>query len=870
MLKDAASTAIYGARGANGVILVTTKGGHEGKPTVKYNMYYQIQKNPETLDVLDAYDYVYWTWAYSTAYGQSYGDGIANYFGVGSANGNHMNEYKNVAAHNYIDDIMRTAHSWNHDVSLSGGNSKTTYYAAVNYMDNEGIREGTSFNRWNANFKLTQKINKDLTFDADLRYSEMRFQGSVRGYETTAYKYRPIDNPLGDATNIGAFGNGNASVDEEMNIVDIMNSYQMDNKRQRIRARGALTWKVIPGLTARTELSLSRNWNEKKDWDGGFAGDKVAKLTKGNGYGVRWATTLNYEIQGLGEDHSASILAGNEVLASKSNSSFVQGAGYPKDFSMDDAFGMLSMTNPDLGKDQFSNTIGTPEHTQSWFGRANYSFKGRYLLTATFRADGSSKFAPGKQWGYFPAGAVAWRISDEAFMKGTEDWLNNLKLRLSYGTSGSDNISPSLWKETWTTKNITVNGNPVTSYVPGDMLGNPDLKWETTVSRNVGIDFGFFNNRIHGSLDVYWNTTKDLLMRVPVDPSTGYTYQYQNVGETSNKGIELSLAADLIRTKDFNLRFGATYNYNKNNVEELLDGVQCDVAQGWGSTMRRPTYDYIIRVGEPVGLINGYKSLGFYTPNDFDIVNGQWILKEGIPDMKVIGNYVGGQYYNLPEGQSAFPGMAKFEDVDGSGTVTEDDCTIIGRTMPKHTGGFNFTGRYKDFDFAANFTYQIGGDIYNANAMHSMMGNKDTGFGENRLAYVADCYKIFDIDANGDLYAVTDPDALNKMNAGAKYATPFGEYGITTSQFIEDASYLRLQTITLGYTLSKSLTKKVGISNLRVYATASNLFCLTGYSGLDPDVNSGYGGQSGFPTPGYDYQSYPKARTYTFGLNVTF
>lgn len=869
VLKDAASTAIYGARGANGVILVTTKGGKDGKTTVRYNMYYQIKENPETLEVLDAYDYVLWTWSYATAYNPSMGNNVAKYFGLGSANGNHLSEYQGVKAHNYIDDVMRTAGSWNHDLSLSGGNDKTKYYASVNYTDDEGIRLKSGYNRWSANFKIDQKINKSLSFNADLRYTETEVQGAQLGYATSVYKYRPVDNPLGDASFTTAFGNGSANVEENLNVVDQMNSYDDKTKLQRIRAKGALTWNIIKGLVAKSELSLSRNWSERQKWDGGFLGDKQAELTKKNGYGVRWATTLNYEVQGLGDDNSLSFLLGNEVLSSKTNESYIKGAGYPDEFTMSDAFGMINMTDKSLGKDEFKNTIGTPSHTLSWFGRANYSYKGRYLLTATFRADGSSKFAPNNHWGYFPAAAAAWRLSDEPFMESTKNWLDNLKLRLSYGTSGSDNIDPSLWRETWKTENKTVNGESVTIYVPGDMLGNEDLKWETTISRNLGLDFGFMNNKIRGSIDFYWNTTKNILMKVPVDSSTGYSYQFQNVGKTSNKGLELALGVDLVRSKDFNLSVNATYNFNKNNVDDIAENVLADTNTGWGSSMRKPAYDYIIRKDQPVGLIQGFKSQGYYTVNDFDYVNGVYTLKAGVPDNKVV-NYAGGSNFKLPNGQSAFPGMVKYADMDKNGTVDADDATIIGKTMPKHTGGFSINANYKSIDFTAGFTYQIGGDVYNANAMHSMMGDKDNSLGANRLFYVKDCFRIYDVDSKGDLFAVTDPTELSALNRNAKYALNYGEYGVTTSEFIEDASYLRLQTLTIGYTLPQVWTKKIGVQNCRIYFTGSNLFCLAGYSGLDPDVNTNTGGSNGFPTPNYDYQSYPKARTYTFGLNLTF
>ena len=884
VLKDAASTAIYGARGANGVILITTKGSKgDGKAKVKYNMYYQIKKSTYTPDVQNAYDYVLHNWSYAKSYGEAYGEGVASYFGLGSAHGNHLNDYRNVGVHNYVDDVMQTAHSWNHDLSLSGGNQNTKYYASVNYVTDEGNRINTGFKRWNASFKISQKINKDLTFDADLRYSEMKREGTQFEYAAgnAVYGFRPIDNPLGSGEP-SDLGMGSASVEDISNPLSIIDNYSSVTTRQRVRGMGTLTWNVLKGLTAKTELSLSRNWSKTQEWDGGKSSNPYNKatLTNGDGYGIRWATTLNYQVQGLGEDHNLSFLAGNEVLASKSNSNTMTGAGFPAEFSQDRAFGFFSMYNmvdAYLNQTQqasdFSNTIGEPKHTLSWFGRVNYDYLGRYLFTATFRADGSSNFAPNKHWGYFPAAAFAWRINDEPFMANTKDWLDNLKLRLSYGTSGNDNIDASLWKEYWEPKVVWTNGVRKVTFSPGAVLANPDLKWETTISRNLGIDYGFWNGKLRGSIEFYWNTTKDILMRVPVAESTGHSYQYQNVGETSNKGIEFSVFYEIIRSKDFNLSVNATYNYNKNKVEKVVEGVNADTNTNWGSSMKRPYNDYIIREGEPVGTIYGYKSAGYYTVDDFNVADGVWTLKAGVPDMgSNVTNYSTGYLnaYPVPEGQVARPGMVKFQDTDGDGTITEDDCQVVGHTMPQHTGGINLNANYKGFDFSAGFTYQIGGDVYNANAMHSMMGNKDTSFGWNRLAVASDTWKMYDVDASGDLVAVTDPAALAKLNSGVKYALPYYEYGLVNSEFIEDASYLRLNTLTLGYTIPKQLTKKIGISNLRVYFTGGNLFCLTGYDGSDPDVNTRPGGNNGFPTPNYDWNSYPRARTYTFGLNVAF
>lgn len=362
-------------------------------------------------------------------------------------------------------------------------------------------------------------------------------------------------------------------------------------------------------------------------------------------------------------------------------------------------------------------------------------------------------------------------------------------------------------------------------------------------------------------------------MLVPCDPTSGFSFQMQNVAKTSNKGLEIALNYNAIRTKDFNLSVGVRYNYNVNKVEELAEGVNANAHTNWASTTRDPNYDYIVKVGEPVGLIQGYKSLGFYTVDDFNVDgNGVWTLKDGVKDC-TLGAYAGGSNYKRPAGQTAFPGMAKYEDVDGNGTVDKNDYTIIGRVPAQHTGGFNINANYKGIDFSMNFAYQIGGKVYNANVMKDMYGDKDTALGRSRLADVADCWKMYDVNADGELFAVTNPADLAALNANAKHAINYNEAGIVSSEYIEDASFLRLQTLTLGYTLPKDLIKKVGISNARVYFTAGNLFCLKKYNGIDPDVNvspNADSNYSGFPTPGYDYHSYPKTRTFTFGLNVAF
>ena len=539
VLKDAASTAIYGARGANGVILITTKGAKEGRATVKYNGYYQIRQEPAKLDIWDAYSHVLHQWSYASALGTTYADNVAKFYGLGSQYGNHINDYKNVSSHNWMDDVMDSGSSWNHDVSISGGTQHTKYYASLSYNNNDGTLLNSGFRRWSGNFKLSQDVAKNLKWDVDARYGEVRWKGAQFGFATQAYRFNPIDNPLGsgDASDLG-MGSANASAD--YNPVAILNDYSNVTNRYRIGVNNALTWQVIKGLTAKTELYLSRNWSKTERWDGGQTNGQaygLARLSNGDGYNTRWDTTLSYDVQGLGEDHKLNVMVGNEVLSNKSTSSYIQGTGYPAEWDSGYAFANISLSSKDVTGDEVGSTVGTPSHTVSWFGRLNYSFLERYLFTATLRADGSSKFRGDNKWGYFPAAAAAWRISDEPFLAGSKSWLDNLKLRVSFGTSGNDGIDAGLFDTLWKTSSAVINGSTVPTYVPADCLGNPDLKWETTVSRNIGLDFGFWNGKLRGTLDFYWNTTKDVLMRVPTDATTGFSYQYQNVGQTSNKGI---------------------------------------------------------------------------------------------------------------------------------------------------------------------------------------------------------------------------------------------------------------------------------------------------------------------------------------------
>ena len=882
VLKDAASTAIYGARGANGVIMVTTKSGKAGKVKVSYDGYMKVGTVANTLETLSAKDYILNSWSYAASRGSANQDAVEKYFGLGSAYGNHYSDYANVSTHDYTDDLLRASTSQSHYVTISGGSETTKVNSTIGYVDEEGIKINSDFNRINASLKLQQDLADNLKLDFDIRYTESESSSGRESGVATAYTYRPIDNPLGgvDYTEVASgFSFGIANIDDDHDPVELTNDITSKTISNSLRGSLALSWEIINGLTARSEVGITKGNTKSSYYENGYTnGEKRATLSRGESSGLRSVSTLNYKFD-INESNKFNILLGNEILKNKSEATDLEGRGYPDDFDYDKTMGLIHTATTSYSS---SNNIAVPSETISFFSRLNYSLNDRYLLTATLRADGSSKFAPNNRWGYFPAGAFAWRIFDEPFMEGTRDWLSNLKLRLSYGTAGADNISSNLWRETWSSLSSTnnhtpINGELVSFYQPDGLLANPDLKWETTISRNLGIDYGFMDNIINGSIEVYWNTTQDLLMAVPVDNTSGYSYQYQNFGQTSNKGIELALNADIIRTNDFRLNLGVIYNYNKNNLDKLENAEQYLYSSYWASSALVPSNDYMFQEGKPIGLARGFNSEGFYSVDDFNYINGQYVLKDGVAD---ISTALTGTYKNpfdLPEGQNAFPGSAKYRDSDESGTVDMDDAVFLDEMIPSHTGSFQINANYKHFDLSTNFTWVLGGKVYNVAGLRNTMGNEFVGIGQQRASWVADAYKVYNVNASGDLYAVTDPDELKSLNAKAKYHLPYHQNAISSSEWLEDGSYLRLQTLSIGYTMPKAILNKIKIDKARFYITATNLFTLTGYSGLDPEVNVTPTGRSGyfsdvkiFPTPNMDNGAYPRARTFTIGTNITF
>ncbi len=900
VLKDASSTAIYGARGANGVVLVTTKGAKAGKTNVSYNGYVKFNTPEKYLKALSPYDYLQYVWANAAANGSAYQVPFEQLYGLGANTGNNtggIESYRNLPSDDMQRLVYNNSTSWNHDLTVTGGTDKTKILFSTNYIDDQGMKLNSYLKRGNVAFKLAQKVFNNLTFSLDTRYTDVQSmdnESTTNGYGSllsTAYQFRPIatSHILGDVNaltqgNIEQYGK-NVMWDTYSPAARIGDYFPLTLSKG-LRAIASLDWKVIEGLTYHSDLSLSRAWGEQKYWSGAtyndylnatgqklYAGD--ATYGKSDGWGLRWSNTLNYEFT-INNSNKLNLLAGQEVTNSGGTGLSISANHFPANFDKQTAFAQINQYDQTVGSSTLSSSVSTPDRIQSYFGRVNYSLMDKYLFTATFRADGSSKFAPSDRWGYFPAGAVAWRLSEEPFIKKI-DWLDNLKLRVSFGEVGNDGISSNLWSQAWGSVTdqryqYAIDQQRQSAYdLASSTLANPNLKWETTITRDAGTDFALFNNRLSGTVDVYWNTTKDLLMLTSIPGITGFTSTYANIGQTSNKGVELSLSGTIFENKNWSVTASGNINFNKSNVDKLAPNVTGLYGTGWAGVFTYPGNDYILEQGHPVGLVRGLTYDGFYTPADFEYNNGMYTLKKGVPDLGTWMATVHGLTPNdVPSGQHAYPGMPKYKDLNGDGVIDDKDISVIGNMNPVHTGGFNLNASYKGIDFGAYFNWSYGNKIYNANKLATLYGPKEQGVYQNKLAIMKNSYKIYDV-VNGQLERLTTPDQLNAANVNATLPLAYSEVIGVSTLGIEDGSYLRLNTLVLGYTLPKSLTSKVKINTLRVYGSIYNVLTITGYSGLDPEVNADPSHNNAvYPTTGLDFGTYPRARSFVLGLNLSF
>ena len=902
ILKDASLTAIYGAKGGNGVVVVTTKSAKEGNVQVSFDGNLKISHLSKKLDLMNAQDFANYQYQWHSCNGTRSSNG--KFFRSNFGNPYDLDMYSTLPSHDWQDEVMgETPINYSTNVTIGGGSEKVKFNASLTQSEDKGIILGSGVRRTNFNFKTNVQINKNLSLQFNPKFTYRRDNGAGgnnigTGGIIDVLKYRPtnglrefgyVDPAYADPDEEELFTYTNPKNDIAINQL-IKHTYTYTNGI-------ALDWKPIKGLTLRSEATIGLQWYDQNRFYGALTelgqshnNQPVAQLTNYKRFSYVWTNTAAYNFT-MKEEHNWSFLIGQEIHHSQGNSNYVMNRYFPRAFTAREAWNNMGFGTPYLS----TSGLNTPDRTASFFGQANYNYKHRYLLSGTFRADGSTKFAPGNQWGYFPSISGAWVVSEEPFMKDIE-WISQLKLRAALGLSGNNRINNDMWRVLYSINStggpgfgeVTPFGEQYYGNNGGSQFSNHDIKWETTITRNLAADISLFNGRITITPEVYWNTTRDLLYKSDLPSVIGYTSQMQDIGQVTNKGIEFSITGDILQGKDYVLSANVNFGWNKKKIDKLngTDDVVWDQNDRWKSSYN----DYCLKVGDEVGLIYGFVYDGLYSFDEFyfDPLNnyqavpwGSSAADNGTSNncapredgyVTVINDVSG----TSNSGIATLPGKIKFKDLDGDGRITENDRTVIGNTNPKIQGGFGLSGQWKNFDFTANFTYMLDFDINNATSYTLSSSEKNAKKFYNVLDKFKDGWQYNDIDGSltgtkGDilykLYYVDD--CVNIYKRGNVNRTLWNPTDVTTkltqSYFIEDGSFLRCSDITLGYTLPKKLTSKAGISKARFYVSASNLFIITGYSGYDPEVDI----QTGL-TCGMDYNRYPRARSFVFGTNITF
>jgi TonB-linked SusC/RagA family outer membrane protein len=889
VLKDASATAIYGSRGANGVVIITTKRGKAGKTTLSYNGLTGLKKLANKLKVMNPYDYVVYQYERSRG-NASDSTTFVKYYGT---TWDTLNVYRNTPFIDWQDEMFgRNAFMQTHNVSMSGGDAKTLFNLSATYNKEQGIMQVSDFDRKLVSFGLDHNYNSRLKLSFNTRYNNTTVNGagvsnpgsSAVNSLRQSIRYRPFTLPGQDVDtydpNYAAETNGNS--------LSLVNPLLLNEAQYRkltstlININGSVSYAFTDWLSFKTTLGYDYFTSRQDAFDDTITYNAIqngsrlpiASITSSTRGTITNSNVLTYSNakskSAFAKDHSITALVGQETYQNLLKGYYQETRNFPAVITPEKALG-----NMGLGTAAPPSSSEIQEKLISFFGKINYSYKGKYLASFSMRGDGSSKFAEGKRWGYFPSGSVAWRLSSESFFDGLKKVVNDFKIRASYGTAGNNRIGNSLFSTNFasvinnTQYYYGLNDQLVSVLIP-PTLANPNLKWESTISKNLGFDASFYKGRISLTGDFYINKTQDLLVNVPIQSTFGYTNQLQNVGSTQNKGMEFQLAAIPVQTKSFSWNTTFNISFNKNKVLSLGPTQTSYLFNsGWAGT-NNPA-DYIVKVGMPVGSMWGYERDGMYSLDDFDYdpATSRYTLKKGVV------NAASATSVSVVQ-----PGGIKYKDLNGDGIINDLDKKVIGDANPKFFGGLNQQFTYKNFDLSVFVNFQYGNKVFNYNRLE--FANAYTP-NANLLDVANNRWRT--IDANGNViqkvitvvsggvtnYYVTGaaPSVIAAVNANATEAIP----SLNTAAFyansyaVEDASFIRLNNITLGYNIPASLASKMHIQRFRIYATANNIAVITGYSGYDPEVNT----RRATPmTPGVDYSAYPRSRNYIVGVNVTF
>ena len=848
VLKDASATAIYGSRASNGVVLITTKRGQNGKPKLSYEGYVGWQQLPSTLKVMNLEQYAeYHTIrAKLMGWGESYEYRDPSLFTEGT---------------DWQDVLFRTAFMHNHQVGINGGTEEMHYALSAGYLNQDGIAIGSGFERISARVNFDTNIAKWLQVGVNGYFANtdrtVTFEES--GAISTALNQYPDVAPYNPDGTLG-FGETH---DYQYQSNPLFEASMKDNWRKNNELNYNVFANITPvnGLTLRVEYGGSRSWGNNLYFTPAYSYGNVvvaSELTKTetrNTY-ESFKQYLTYDVDPL-RGHHLQVMAGHESQEGSWGNISAGRNGYISTAVKSLAVGDAATSS--------NGEQGAEWAIESYYGRLNYNMLDRYLLTATLRADGSSNFDNGSKWGWFPSAALAWRVSQEKFMENVK-WVDNLKLRLGWGHVGNQS-TPGYAYGVAMANVATAWG---TGYYPAN-FPNSGLKWESTNAWNVGLDMNFLGGRIEFIVDAYLKNTDNLLLEaalpmylVPSESWNGMTPQWENTGSIRNKGIEFTLNTVNIKTKDLEWRTGATLSINRNKVTKL----NSETAMLPGTMSDGATYT-MSKEGGPVGRFYGYNVIGMFTcEDDFYQKNalGEFMLDQNGNRLPVARPADGnGNMYDIAP-SSIWVGDYIFEDVNGDGIIDEKDRKYIGDPNPDFTFGINNVITWKNFELSFFFNGSVGNDLYNyVRQRHT----DPMGWG-NKMADVADYAHLEMRDPDG---AITDLSNVYLANPGTVKVQRITANGQNmndnnrvSSRFVEDGSYLRLKTLSLAWNLPAAWLKPVKLDWVQVYANVQNLFTISCYKGYDPELGSI---NQNVKLQGLDNYRYPSQRIFNFGLKVT-
>jgi TonB-dependent starch-binding outer membrane protein SusC len=812
ILKDASATAIYGSRGSNGVVIVTTKRGTTDQSAIDFDSYYGVQTVRYKIPLLNSQDYArFVNEARINGGGSAYFDG--------SATDRPLPE--NITQNtDWQDEVLRQAPIQSYQLSLSGGENKTRYAISSSYFDQQGIVLNSYFKRYTLRANLDREVSAKLKVGLSMQgayttSNSARTEtdgGANSGVTNAALNFAPhfqVYNPDGSYNRYQGVLNGNL-VDNPVGLAkEITNQFNVF----RLLANTYLDFRIIEGLNFRTTFGADLN-NGKSNF---YAPRKIGLGANTNGsasistfQNLNWLNenTLSYS-KTINQDHSLSALLGYTIQGYKNESVTANGANFSNDFATYNNLGAGATL-------QASSSTVSKWALASYLARVNYDFKNRYLLTLTARRDGSSRFGENNKFGFFPSAAFAWKVTNEGFMQ-NQRIISDLKLRVSYGVSGNQEIGDYRYYSTIVNTSAAL-GNPSLLNNGGapNAIANPDLKWETNAQLDIGVDASFLNNRVQLTADVYRKVTSDLLFSVNVPVTSGYTTSLQNIGEVENKGIELELKTINVDKGGFKWISEFNLAFNQNKIL-TLDG-RSQFTAGEGSGHLQVFNTVLLKVGEPLGNFYGRQVDGLFQTTDDIAASAQ---------------------------PTAKPGDLKYKDINGDGRIDDNDRTIIGNGLPDSFGGFNNTFTYKGFEL----------NVF----MQGSFGNSILNFGR---------FDLYNLNGNNNQSA----DVLNRWTPAntdteIPRANSTGGQRILSSFHIEDGSYIRIKNISFSYSLPASLTERINIRKAKIYVAAQNWFTYTDYKGFDPEV-SRFGTTS--ISQGMDYGGYPTAKTILVGLNLKF